>query len=59
MKANAQRDINAGAWPGANGRVQIRVGVHRFTATTDEAADLASQLVSAVDAIREADSNAI
>lgn len=53
MRANAALDISARAWPGGNGRVQIQVGVHRFTATPDEAIDFARQLVEVVDALQE------
>lgn len=49
MRANAALDITAHAWPGGNGRVQIRVGVHRFTAMPNEAAEFARQLIAAVD----------
>jgi hypothetical protein len=51
MKLNAARDIRAEAWPGNGTRVQIRIGVFRFTAMPDEAVELARQLVDAADAI--------
>ncbi|MCA2249024.1 hypothetical protein JF729_14660 [Mycobacterium intracellulare] len=51
MRANAADGIEASASPGGNGRVQIRLGVHRFTATPHEAADFARQLLDAVEAL--------
>lgn len=48
MRANAANDITASAWRRGD-RVQIRIGVHRFTATTDEAIALACQLAEAAD----------
>ncbi|MCV7101531.1 hypothetical protein [Mycobacterium palustre] len=47
MRVNAANDITAAAFPRGNNRVQIRIGVHRFTATTDEALEL----LEAVDSI--------
>ena len=52
MKLNSARDIRARAWPGNGTRVQIQIGVFRFTALPDEAIDLARELVDAADAIQ-------
>lgn len=52
MRANAANDIAANAWPRGN-RVQIRIGVHRFTATADEAIAFACQLVEAADTLHQ------
>ncbi|KZS75729.1 hypothetical protein A4G26_04870 [Mycobacterium kansasii] len=52
MKQNGVRDIRARAWPGNSGRIQIQIGVFRFTALADEAVEFARQLVAAVDELR-------
>jgi len=49
VKQNGARDIQARAWPGNSGRIQIQIGVFRFTALADEAVEFARQLVTAVD----------
>lgn len=49
MRVNAANYIEATAHAGGNGRIQLRVGVHRFTATPEEAVEFACQIVAAVD----------
>lgn len=49
MRANGARDIEASAWTGGNQLVQIRIGVHRYTATRSEAIEFARQLIDAAE----------
>jgi hypothetical protein len=51
MRANALNGLDARVW-GHQDRVQFAVGPCRFTATIDEAAVFARQLLDAVDALK-------
>lgn len=53
MRRNAANGIEARVWPGNSDRIQIQIGVERFTASAEEAIAFARALVSAVDALRE------
>jgi hypothetical protein len=52
VRRNAANGIEARVWPGNSDRIQIQMGVERFTATTDEAIELARALVAAVDDLK-------
>ena len=49
MRINAFNGVEPRAWASANKRVQIQVGVHRITATPDEAAEFARRLYAAAE----------
>ncbi len=53
MKLKGVTNIGSAAWAGG-GRVQIQLGGIRFTATPDEAVELARKLIGAVDELRAA-----
>lgn len=56
MRVNAANGIEASAHPWRNPpRVQIRIGVHRFTATPEEAIEFGNQLIAAAKAARSDD----
>jgi hypothetical protein len=49
MKQLSQREITARAWLFSEGVIRLRVGAADFHLDTTEAADLAAQLLTAVD----------
>lgn len=53
MRVNAANDIEATTRAEGNGRIRIRIGVHRFTATPDEATVFAQQLLEAASHAKE------
>jgi hypothetical protein len=55
VKINATNDIEAAAWMHhGSPRVFIRFGWQKYTATAEEATELAGQILAAVKALREA-----
>ena len=58
MNQNGGRDLRARSWPGNSGRIQIQIGVFRFTALADEALEFARGLEIAVADLREGRSGA-
>jgi hypothetical protein len=57
VRLKGSHRCEAMAWA-ANGRVQIQLGMIRFTATVDEAASFARQLIDAVEKLRADQSSA-